>query len=1794
MASSTQLDAGTYEVLRERLRSSAGEIRSRIAALNAARAEVFGNIETRLLETVRVTTEHNCVPRDLAAIGERFLFGYNVQFGLKTETHLTDVFAVYRFKDHQFHSEPLSTLLDNEQFERDFRELYRFYKGTSLAKFFFLGPFLHLVFQVGKTPLDIKTFKWRLPPNKEDRPLEYVDNRSEHEVRYPPQHEFEWQRTTRDQHRYGAHPHIAIEDRVFVECVGGDLTIKVEDNTESGRGIYAEPVDNPDQTLDDAEIYYASLGNLVLLKIRPYQEQAFRYLVFNAKINRVDRIDAIAQACVLLPDDHGIIYPGGYYLQTGESKQFDHGLVDMLYERTLAAPNGEDFLYLFYGRDSGEYIQLRYNLIRQQVDTPQICSGQTFFEGGEMVCFRGQEEPQKHHAIQIWQTPFVGPDVIPESNTDSLLYKIGNKELVRGMAECAEILSLLDKDDSYDGLYVDLVKKTSGILDSYFWLDKEEAGRLDEPLRTIRETASAAVEEYEKVVRVRRETEAKTVAVEQTAEQLVKEIDRARFTHIDDFVGHLAALREQRGHAIGLRDLRYGDIERIERIETALSEKAERLSRRCVDFLLTDNALAPYRERATELGDRVATVSTVAEGKSLDSEIDQAAGQLELLTETVSNLRIDDATKRTEIIDAIGDALAKLNRVRSSLKARLADLVGTEGRAEFVSQLKLLDQTAAGYLSVSDQPEKCDEYLTKLMVQLEELEGRFAEFDEFVSRLTEKREELYNAFESRKVQLVETRNRRAETLGAAAERILAGIQSRVARVESIDAIHAYFASDLMVEKVRGIIDQLGKLEDAVRVGDLQSRLKTIREDAVRQLKDRQELYEDGGEAIRLGQHRFAVNTQPADLTTVLRDGNLCLHFTGTQFFEPLIHPDLENSRDLWAQELVSESAAVYRAEYLAVSLFDEGLGREDPAAAVRDALGRRLSEGYAKGVHDEDATRILAALWETDGRIGLLRHRPSVRAAARLWWETMLDKTQRQQMTQWIGGFAKLARAFPSAPPAAEFRQRLAEMVAPALAESHFGGLFSSLFGGVSADSIALYLFDELVQEAPSVPESPSAQESPPSVSQRAVSLYQGFCESLPESDREQWTSEAIWREGRSPLETFVLARNWADAYLQSQEVEALNEAARSESVGKASPGKKASEKTSPSRPSAVGDPATEYRDELAWLILRGGVKGLHVTDVEVARQLEGMSGSHRRIESGRLNVHYHELLTRVRAYQADVVPRFLAHRATKAALVEAARREMRIEEFKPRVLSSFVRNRLLDEVYLPLVGDNLAKQIGVSGESKRVDRMGLLLLISPPGYGKTTLMEYIANRLGLIFVKINGPAVGHDVKSLDPAEAPNAAAREEMIRLNMALEMGDNVMLYLDDIQHVHPELLQKFISLCDATRKIEGVWKGHTRTYDLRGRRVAVVMAGNPYTESGERFQIPDMLSNRADTYNLGETIGTAAEAFEMSYLENCLTSNPTLQPLAAGSPKDARALIRAAGRDTLEGTDLEGPWSMDQVREMFIVLQKLIRIRDVVLKMNRQYIRSAAQVDAYRTEPPFKLQGSYRNMNRMAERVVPVMNEAELQSLIFSTYEQDAQTLTGDNEANVLKFKELTGALTPQETERWEAIKYAYVENTRMGGIDPADSMGQLMRQLQAMRDGLESIRRVMQQAVASRGGDAATERIADHLAKLSCLFDADRHILSDAVRETAVGLQRIAERQASDPPEQKILVQHKVPRIMLDVVRGQFHLMQEWLRPLLAETDGNGKELARLREQIEQALHQHEQLRTLLEESQPDDG
>lgn len=1772
------LERGTYEVIRGRLASQATALEERLEKLNQARRQVFGSIDTRLIGTERITTSNNCVPRDMFPIGGRFLFGYNVHIGLRSETKLGEVLAVYDLKDGSFREQP-PDLISDPQFENDFKQLYKYYKDTTFAKFAKVGPHLHMIFRVGRNVTDIKSFKWLIDGER----LRYVDNRSEHEFKFPPQHEFEWKRATRDMHRSGVHPHVSIEDRVFVETVGGDLTIKIEDNTTVGSGIYSEPVDDRDQTLDDAEIYFSCLEHLILLKMKPFREKKFRYFVFNEKVQKVVRLDSMESACVLLPEGHGLIFSNGYYLSTGEHKIFDSSLTDLLFETRLAASNGEDYTFGFYNRESGVTVLLSYNMIAQKVESPLVCNGYSLFPDGRLILFKAQQEPQKHHAVQIWQTPNIAPEHETVSRGDSYLGKIGNRDIVRGMAEAHEILGLIRREEPYAGIYVDLVKKSSDTIDSYFWIGHESAFNLKESLVAIRETATAAVNEFDKVLRIRRSTKQQFEKVGEQTETAFRDIQKRTFRAIEDFVTALGDLRRLRGESVALKDLKYVDLPAVQALEVRIQTKADEIAKKCVEFLLQDGALKPYDARVTAQDSRIEGISKVSEGKELEKEIAATSAELEMLIDVVSGLKIEDTTQRTRIIDGISEIYARINRTRSLSKNRIQKLMETEGAAEFSSQTKLLGQAVTNYLDVCDSPQRCDEYLTKLMVQVEELEGRFAEFDPFVVQLAEKRQEIYSAFDSRKLALVEARNKRAAALMSAAERILKGIETRVASIASVNEIHSYFAADLMIDKVRDIVRQLTELEDTVKVDDIQSRMKTIREDAVRQLKDRQELYSEGQNVIRLGRHLFSVNIQVLDLTTVLKDGEMYFHLTGTNFLEKITDPIFQGSRAVWNQDVVSESPAVYRGEYLAHSLFLEldagalsSMSDEELGKQVQTSMSSRYTEGYTKGVHDHDARQILKILVKFHTSLGSLRFPARARALGTLFWGLWPDAEGRSLMRAKLRGSGTILKYFPrgidQAPNLRELEERARTFATT-----------STLFDPSLAPAAAGFLVDELVAG------------DQLAIGQPAVDLYRNFTSHLERHAALDAFKGSIADLKGDPAGRFRMIREWLLAFMREPDRTWREEIA----------------------------------DEVSSALVTGGFAERRILDRPEEEALGGLVGNHPVLSDGKYRLHFHDFTARLETYRNVTVPAFQAFHEKKKALVDQRRQDLRLEEFKPRVLSSFVRNRLIDEVYLPLIGDNLAKQMGVVGEAKRTDRMGLLLLLSPPGYGKTTLMEYIANRLGITFVKINGPAIGHRVLSLDPAEAPNASAREEVEKLNLSLEMGDNVMIYLDDIQHCNPEFLQKFISLCDGQRKIEGVYRGKTRTYDLRGKKIVVVMAGNPYTESGTRFQVPDMLANRADTYNLGDVIGDKASDFELSYLENALTSNPALNVLATRSQKDVHAVIRMAQAGPQANVELEGQYSAEELNELVITMQKLMRVRDVVLKVNECYIRSAAQSDDYRTEPAFKLQGSYRDMNKMAEGIVSIMNEAELQTLILSHYQNQAQTLTAGAESNLLKLREILGLQTTEEARRWDEIKSTFQRNTVLKSVGGDDEMAPVIAQLVSFNKSLESIRRALAEGTAElKAGRAAPvkvpektgpdpdmaatrqqlERAVDHIRALGEGLAGIREALKSGIPTTggasamgapdpgdaAADAALLAARSAMVPATaagsdtgHRITIVNQVPRAVMDVIRTEHDVMKAWMKFFKTSRSSSNDRSRELRDAVDEAFNQYTELIKRLE-------
>ncbi|WP_139902776.1 AAA family ATPase [Clostridium thermarum] len=1194
-----------------------------------------------------------------------------------------------------------------------------------------------------------------------------------------------------------------------------------------------------------------------------------------------------------------------------------------------------------------------------------------------------------------------------------------------------KIIGSIAQGKSYDRL-IDIVKESEQIIDTYFWLDKEEAFNLKEVLLQIKETSSFAIGEFEKVIRIKNSTKKQIDEVQKEAEELLKKLTYGTFDTVYEYVKALADIRNLRGKIVSLRDLRYTDLALVDSLDDRVKEKNEEFANKCVEFLIGPEGLKPYAAKVQDLQGGIDKITKSKEGKELTEKMDDTAKDLELLIDIVSNFKIEDPTMTTEIIEKISALFSLLNNAKAKVKAKVEDFAKSEMTQQFNSQMKLLAQSVVNYLEVSDTVEKCELYLNKVMVQIQELEGKFAEFDEYVVKLAEKREELYNAFEGNKASIIDKLNKKIMALFNSSERILNGIANRVKAFNSVEEINGYLATDIMAEKVRDIISELRDLGDTVKADEITASLKTLKENAIRQLKDKQDLYAGGDNVIKLGKHHFSVNTKTIELSIVQKDGDLYYHITGTDFWDKVVNEEINKYRHVFDQSIVSENTAVYRGEYLAYSIFEAARKKEfeslDRLYTMTEGqlielaqrfMEPRYQEGYTKGVHDVDGAKILKTLLDLHYNIDLLIYKSEVRALARLFWNRLADAGTVELLKVRLRELAKVQLYFNSQPNLQNFVPYIVEKLKSAYKDLSF-------FDSVHIPAAAEYLCKELMKGDAFA------------VSKEAQKIYEGFISYLKEKKAFEEFSLSLKNSTKDIAGAFYLAKEWVNAY----RYEVLDHSGIFEALAE--------------------EELSGVLEEVIVILLENSSNLGRVVLVDTKTIIEGLVGTHGVIDGGKYTLAYTNFMQKLKHFSEVTVKDYLAYQDIKRELVQQFKEDLHLEDFKPKVLSSFVRNQLIDKVYLPLIGDNLAKQIGVLGENKRTDLMGLLLLVSPPGYGKTTLMEYVASRLGIILVKVNGPALGHEVTSLDPDKANNSAARDELRKLNLALKMGNNVMLYIDDIQHCNPEFLQKFISLCDGQRKIEGVYKGVSQTYDLRGKKVVVVMAGNPYTESGEKFKIPDMLANRADVYNLGDMLRENEAAFKLSYIENSITSNPVLNKLSTRSQKDLYSLVEMAQGADRESVNFEGTYSLDELNEYISVIKKLFVVRDIVLKVNMEYIHSAAQGDEYRNEPPFKLQGSYRNMNKIVEKVVPIMNDEELFAVIQASYENDSHTLTSGAEANMLKWKELVGCLSSEEQRRWEEIKKTFVKNKVIKGDD---RLGQMVMVLSSLTENLERIRDIL---------------------------------------------------------------------------------------------------------------------------------
>ncbi|MBO6213445.1 DNA repair ATPase [Algoriella sp.] len=1592
------LDAGAYEIIRKRLLTQKEALSEQLSKLNNERKEVFNSTNFVLKANQRITTENTCVARGIIAFDQLCIFGYNVHFGLRTDIQLSDVFSIYQFQEHQFLPQNLDLIYD-QNFVSDFQNLYKYYRDSIFSKFRKTDNYLYMIFQTSKNAQDLKAFKWLI----KDGQLIYQDDRSIHEVKKADQYDFDWNKTSLEDRRLGKHPHISILDKVFIEAIGGDITFKIEDNTDSGKGIYTEKVTNIDQQLDDAEYYYADLGNLIAIKIKPFQED-FRSFIFNVRTKEVINIPALLDSAILLPDNQGLIFSNGYYLQNGTHHIFENNVENVQFFRRINSPNGEDFMYIFNQEDTNTYVLLSYNIIQQSVETPIICNGFTIFQDGSLIYFRTEEEATRHHQVQIWETPYLQRLIENKEKTAHPLYKIGNKDIVKAMAEAQEVIQLINKEDSYEGLYEDIVRKSTNLIDGYFWINTKDTFELSVPLQEIKIVANTAIDEFAKVQTQKKFAQETLEKTEIKLDEIVFKVNSTTYQQLDTLVNHLSEARKLQGEVIDLRSIRYVNLDKVQNLEDQLNQINKNLSEKTIEFLLLDEALIPYEQKVSEQKSLVDSIEKVIDAKKIEEACLQISAELELLIDILNSLKIDDATQTTKIIEKISLIFASLNEVRAQLTRKTNALKSKEAIAEFSAQITLLEQSVVNFLELSTTAEKTEEYNTKIIVQLEELDSKFSDFDDFALKIADKRDEIIKAFNAKREQLVEQTNKRTNSLEQIGLRVLKNIENKAKTFSVKEDILAFYSSDLMIDKVRQLIQELKDFKDVSKAENLENLLKKSQEDILRVLRDKNELFVDGQNIIALGQNKFTVNNQALALTLLNRNNELFYHLTGTSFYQKVKNEEIYTFQPIWEQEVISENKLVYRAEYLAYQAFLARNNNDfDAENFINQTIEQNYSEGYIKGVHNFDALRIFQNLVQLNDKLGLLHFDVSTRVTAQLFWHSLSEEVQIKIKALLISA-QSILKNFPNS---TRFQNITTE-----IENQYINWETDWDKSSTTPQNVAAYLFKTFTKFQAF------------SISETADSFKQEFIRQLETKQNLNDFNQIITDEHFDLTEKFYLIENWILSFID--------------------------ENTN----------FSNYRSvvEEVVLLLLFPKDEIKLSFGKSETEIDDLKGNHAVIIDGKYVLNYHQFIQKLNHFIAIDVPNFKNFQQLKESLVKKYENDLKINEFEPKVLTSFVRNKLINEVYFPLIGNNLAKQLGAAGDNKRTARMGMLLLISPPGYGKTTLMEYLAKTMGLHFVKINGPTIGHSITSIDPTEAKTSGEREELKKINLSFEMADNVMLYLDDIQHLSAEFLQKFISLADGQRKIDGIFDGESKTYDLRGKRFCIVMAGNPYTESGSKFQIPDMLANRADVYNLGDVIGDTEALFNLSLIENATGDNPYLDKIASKSLNDFYKLTNYVIEKSEQIPDLEGNYLKQEIDDFVAVLKHVIKIRNIVVKVNQNYISSAAMQDDYRTEPAFKMQGSYRNMSKLVSRIVPMMNDKEIDEVILSHYESESQTLTSDTESNLLRLKEIAGLMNSEEKIRWESIKETYVKNNKLGGLNKDDKV---FAQLVEFNENLEGI-------------------------------------------------------------------------------------------------------------------------------------
>jgi hypothetical protein len=217
--------------------------------------------------------------------------------------------------------------------------------------------------------------------------------------------------------RCGPHPHVNILDTGLRRDRGRRPHRQGREQHGVGRGHLREPVDDANQTLDDAEIHYAKLGTWCSSRCSPSARSVSLPGVRHPAPQPVVRIDAIGRPAGSCPRTTASSSPVATYLQTASYKVFDPSPVDGLeFKRAIKRPTAKTCSTSSTRRDGATRCCPTTSSARRC--RPHPCHGYSLFDDGGWSSSAHHHEPTRVHPMQVWQTPFTLAEFAAAAPTD--------------------------------------------------------------------------------------------------------------------------------------------------------------------------------------------------------------------------------------------------------------------------------------------------------------------------------------------------------------------------------------------------------------------------------------------------------------------------------------------------------------------------------------------------------------------------------------------------------------------------------------------------------------------------------------------------------------------------------------------------------------------------------------------------------------------------------------------------------------------------------------------------------------------------------------------------------------------------------------------------------------------------------------------------------------------------------------------------------------------------------------------------------------------------------------------------------------------------------------------------------------------------------------------------------------------------------------------------------------------------------------------------------------------------------